>query len=85
MWEVLDEDLKYSEIAYPSEEDAAKEKIFTALSDDVNSELDVKWSEMKSYDEGGSSYLFLMLLLAMLALACFNIWRKVRKRNRNQY
>ena len=59
--------------------------MFTALSDDVNSELDVKWSEMKSYDEGGSGYLFLMLLLAMLALACFNIWRKLRKKSRNQY
>ena len=77
--------LKESEIAYPSEEKAAKEKVFTALSDDVNSELDVKWSEMKSYDEGGSSLLFLALLAAMVALACFNIWRKVRRRNRNQY
>ena len=59
--------------------------MFTALSDDVNSELDVKWSEMKSYDEGGSSLLFLALLAAMVALACFNIWRKVRRRARNQY
>ena len=40
---------------------------------------------MKSYDEGGSGVVFLMLLLAMVALACFNIWRKVRRRNRNQY
>ena len=52
VWEVLDEDLKTSEIAYPSEEDAAREKVFTALSDEVNSELDLKWSEMKSYDDG---------------------------------
>ena len=59
--------------------------MFTALSDDVNSELDVKWSEMKSYDEGGSSLLFLSLLAAMVALACFNIWRKLRKKTRNQY
>ena len=85
MYGVLDEDLKTSEIAYPSEEDAAREKVFTALSDEVNSELDLKWSEMKSYDEGGGSYLFLLLLLAMLALACFNIWRKVRRKTRNQY
>ena len=34
---------------------------------------------------GGSSLLFLALLAAMVALACFNIWRKVRRRNRNQY
>ena len=85
VWDILDEDLKYSEIAYPSEEVEAKEKVFTALSDEVNSELDLKWSEMKSYDEGGGSYLFLLLLLAMLALACFNIWRKVRRKTRNQY
>lgn len=85
VWEVLDEELKYSEIAYPSAEIEAKEKVFTALSEEVNSELDVKWSEMKSYDEGGSGYLFLLLLLAMVALACFNIWRKLRKKARNTY
>lgn len=85
VWEQLDEDLKYSEIAYPSEEVAAKEQVFTALSEEVNSELDVKWSEMKSYDEGGSGYLFLLLLLAMVLLACFNIWRKMRRKARNMY
>lgn len=85
VWELLDEDLKYSEIAYPSEEIAAKEQVFTALSEEVNNELDLKWSEMKSYNEGGSGYLFLLLLLAMLALACFNIWRKIRRRTRNRY
>ena len=77
--------MKYSEIAYPSEEINAKQKVFTALSDDVNSELDIKWSEMKSYDEGGSGFVFLLLLLAMLALACFNIWRKLRRKSRNMY
>ena len=53
--EILDEDLADSEIAFPPEEVEAKEKVFTALSDEVNNELDVKWSEMKSYNEGGSS------------------------------
>ena len=85
VWEQLDDELKYSEIAYPSEEIAANEQVFTALSEEVNSELDVKWSEMKSYDEGGSGYLFLLLLLAMVVLACFNIWRKMRRKVRNMY
>ena len=85
VWEQLDDELKYSEIAYPSEEVAAKEQVFTALSEEVNSELDVKWSEMKSYNEGGSGYLFLLLLLAMVVLACFNIWRKMRRKARNMY
>ena len=57
VWDILDEDLKYSEIAYPSEEVEAREKVFTALSDEVNNELDVKWSEMKSYNEGGRAAL----------------------------
>ena len=26
-----------------------------------------------------------LLLAAMLALACFNIWRKVRRKTRNMY
>ncbi|MGN0707565.1 MAG: PotD/PotF family extracellular solute-binding protein [Faecalibacterium sp.] len=85
VWEVLDEELKYSEIAYPLEEIAEKEQVFTALSDEVNSELDVKWSEMKSYEEGGNALVFLLLLLAMLGLAVFNIWRKLRKKARNMY
>lgn len=85
VWEKLDDELKYSDIAFPAEEIVAKEATFSALSDEVNSQLDVKWSEMKSYDEGGNGYLFILLLLAMVALACFNIWRKVRKRVRNTY
>ena len=83
--QVLDEELANNEIAFPPAEVEAKEKVFTALSDEVNNELDVKWSEMKSYNESGSAYLFLLLLAAMLALACFNIWRKVRRRSRNTY
>lgn len=85
VWEMLDDELKYSEIAFPAKEVMEREATFSALSDEVNSQLDVKWSEMKSYDEGGNGYLFLLLLLAMIALACFNIWRKVRRRVRNTY
>ena len=33
----------------------------------------------------GSFQSLSFLLLAMLALACFNIWRKVRRKTRNQY
>ena len=44
--EILDEDLADSEIAFPPEEVEAKEKVFTALSDEVN-ELTSRWSEME--------------------------------------
>ena len=32
-----------------------------------------------------SQWSFGLLLAAMLALACFNIWRKVRRKTRNMY
>lgn len=81
--EVLDEELQESEIMFPSEEILAKTQVFTALADDVNDELDVKWSEMKSYNEGGNAYTMLVLLLCAVSLSCFNIWRKIRKKVRN--
>ena len=49
------------------------------------SHLTVEVAQHLTYDEGGSSLLFLSLLAAMVALACFNIWRKLRKKSRNQY
>ena len=85
VWEMLDDDLKYSEIAYPSAEVLDKAEVFETLPDDINAAMDAQWSEMKSYNEGGSGVVFLLLLLAMVALACFNIWRKLRKKTRNQY
>lgn len=85
VWEELDEELRYSEIAYPSDEILENAQVFTNLSDEVNDELDVKWSEMKSYNQGGSAYTMLMLLTAAVLLAGFNIWRKLRKKIRSSY
>ncbi|MGN0298126.1 MAG: PotD/PotF family extracellular solute-binding protein [Lachnospiraceae bacterium] len=85
IWECLDDEMKYNEIAYPSEEELAKTQVFTNLSNEVNDELDTKWSEMKSYNEGGNAYTMLFLLMAGVTLACFNIWRKIRKKMRSTY
>ena len=57
VWERLDDDLKYSPIAYPSDEVMNKAEVFVTLPDDINAEMDAKWSEMKSYDESGSGWL----------------------------
>ena len=51
VWEQLDDDLKYSEIAYPGEDVMSKAEAFTTLPDEVNAALDSQWSEMKSYDD----------------------------------
>ena len=85
VWERLDDELKYSEIAYPSQEVLDKAEAFTTLSAQVNSALDTAWSDMKSYDEGGSGWMVLVFLILALAISVFNIWRRVRKKLRNEY
>ena len=85
VWERLDDDLKYSEIAYPSDEVLDKAEAFTTLSAEVNSALDTAWSDMKSYDEGGSGWMVLVFLILALAISVFNIWRRVRRKLRSEY
>lgn len=85
VWEQLDDELKYSEIAYPPEEVMAKAEVFVTLPSEVNAALDAQWSEMKSYDEGGSGWVVPLALLAALALSGFNIWRKLRRKARDSY
>ena len=85
VWEQLDDDLKYNEIAYPGEEVMSKAEVFTTLPDEINAAMDAQWSEMKSYEEGGSGWMVVVLLALALAVSFFNIWRKLRKKVRDAY
>ena len=85
VWEQLDDELKYSEIAYPGDDVMGKAEVFTTLPDDINAALDAQWSEMKSYEEGGSGWMVVVLLLLALVISFFNIWRKLRKKVRDDY
>ena len=85
VWEMLDDDLKYSEIAYPGAEVLDKAEVFETLPDDINAAMDAQWSEMKSYEEGGSGWMVVVLLLLAIAISAFNIWRKLRKKSRDNY
>ena len=53
--------------------------------DDINAAMDAQWSEMKSYEEGGSGWMVVALLLLAIAISAFNIWRKLRKKSRDNY
>ena len=85
VWEELDDDLKYSEIAYPSQEVLDKAEVFNTLPDNINAAMDAQWSEMKSYEEGGSGWMVVVMLLVAIAISAFNIWRKLRKKSRDNY
>jgi len=67
VWEQLPDDLKYSEVAYPSEEVLANTEVFTVLPDEINAAMDKAWSDMKSYSEGGSSWLIPVGLVVAVA------------------
>ena len=85
VWEQLDDELKYSEIAYPGDDVMGNAEVFTTLPDEINAALDAQWSEMKSYEEGGSGWMVVVLLLLALVISFFNIWRKLRKKARDDY
>ena len=85
VWEMLDDDLKYSEIAYPDQDVLDKAEVFTTLPDEINAAMDAQWSEMKSFEEGGSGWMVIVMLLVALAISGFNIWRKLRKKSRDSY
>ena len=85
VWEALDDELKYSPIAYPSAEVIARSEVFITLPDEINTAMDQGWSDMKSYDEEGNGWMVIGLLLLAVGLSCFNIWRKVRRKMRNDY
>ena len=48
-------------------------------------EMDFGDFEMKSYEEGGSGWMVVALLLLAIAISAFNIWRKLRKKSRDNY
>ena len=85
VWEMLDDDLKYSEIAYPDAEVLDKAEVFETLPDDINAAMDAQWSEMKSFEEGGNGWMVVVLLLLAIAISAFNIWRKLRRKTRDNY
>ena len=85
VWEMLDDDLKYSKIAYPDAEVLDKAEVFETLPDDINAAMDAQWSEMKSFEEGGSGWMVVVLLMLALLISAFNIWRKLRKKSRDNY
>lgn len=83
--EMLPDELKNSEIMYPSEEVLANTQVFNTLSDDINTAMDAAWSSMKSHEEGGSGWIVPVLLVLAVAIIVFVVWRRSVKKKRNDY
>ena len=62
VWEQLDDEIKYSPIAYPDAEVLANTESFSVLPDEINQAMDQQWSMMKSYNEGGSGWMILVFM-----------------------
>lgn len=85
VWEILDDELKYSPIAYPDDEIMARTEVFITLPDEINAAMDLAWSDMKSFDEEGNGWMVPILMVLALMLTAFNIWRRIRKKHRDDY
>lgn len=85
VWERLDDELKYSGIAYPSAEVLANTEVFNVLPDELNAAMDKAWSDMKSYDENGNGWLIPVFLVLALAVVVLMFWRRSVKKKRDDY
>ena len=84
--ELLPPELRDSELMYPDKAIIERSEYMSVLSDDLNSAMDMAWSEMKSFNENGNEWLVPVFLLLALALTIFNVWRRrARKRRRELY
>ena len=71
---------------YPDPEIIARSEYMTVLPDDVNSAMDMAWSELKSFDDQGNQWLVPVFLLVAIAMTVFNVRRRrARKKRRQMY
>lgn len=83
--EMLPEEMRDSEIMYPADEVLANTQVYSTLPDEINAAMDTAWSQMKSYDEGGSAWVMPVFLLMAVAIIILQNWRKHKKRKQNNY
>ena len=83
--QLLPDELKNSPIMYPPEEVLANTETFNVLPDDLSAAMDAAWSEVKSFDEAGNSWLIPVVLVVAVILVVVVVWRKSVKKKRNDY
>lgn len=84
--ELLPEELRDSELMYPDPALIERSEYPSVISDELNSAMDMAWSQMKSFDDTGNQWLVPVFLLVAIAMTVFNVWRRrARKKRRQMY
>lgn len=84
--ELLPAELRDSELMYPDPELVERSEYPSVISDELNSAMDMAWSQMKSFDDTGNQWLVPVFLLVAIAMTVFNVWRRrARKKRRQMY
>ena len=84
--ELLPAELRDSELMYPDPALIERSEYPSVFSDELNSAMDMAWSQMKSFDDTGNQWLVPVFLLVAIAMTVFNVWRRrARKKRRQMY
>ncbi|MDL2215641.1 spermidine/putrescine ABC transporter substrate-binding protein [Ruminococcaceae bacterium OttesenSCG-928-N02] len=84
-YELLPEEVRTSEIAYPSSEILDRSQVFTVLPQEMNEAMDAAWSEVRSYDEAGNKWLMPALLIGLVGVAVFVVVQRANRKKRDDY
>lgn len=80
-YEMLDDETKNNQIAYPSDELLTNTQVFNTLPEDINTAMSDAWNEVRSYSESGNTMLVpILLVVAVVALVVINILRNKKKK-----
>ncbi|NLS85217.1 MAG: ABC transporter substrate-binding protein [Ruminococcaceae bacterium] len=82
---LLDEEYSQNPMMYPDEDMLSRCTTYSVLSDEINSAMDLAWSEVRSFDTSGNGWLMPVALVLMLAISIFGFVRKWKKEHRNDY
>jgi spermidine/putrescine transport system substrate-binding protein len=82
-YELLDEELKSSEIAYPDYEILAKTEMFVNLPDEINKKIDDLWTEIRG-SSSDNIFLFpaIVAALVILCVAIIIVGQSKKKKNK---
>lgn len=82
-YELLDDEIKNNKVAYPDKSVMKKTESYLYLPPEINELIDLKWTEIMSFNQEDSELVVpLMLIFGLLFSVFINIYRAVNKRKK---